>query len=519
MRARARARGGGGHDAARWNGRRSSRESREAAACAARGDDASQARTVTRSQVMRARSRLGRATSGVSRVHRTFSVHGEARGVRGERRRRRRRPSRAADENRRETQKTTAMRLETFSFSSNPWISTTFFGFRRTASRVRSIARSRRAHGRHRTVEAPSLARRHRIPARRSAHLRTFPRASPIHSDNFVQIVSCGRHGTNRCDASSAKKSSLHASRERVAPACTRERPPPSPPSRRTPCTPPPPTRLYTSRNPFNCMCTTRVRTASVCSFPQHVDRCARRETSSLSLCSGFAPRSRERGVVFLIHARPDVFARASADDDARGDDDRRFFFPFSSFHFHLLHFLQRAPDRSRAGPRARPPPSSPPPPPANARRRRKTSRPSSPSGRARVLRTTDGRDVRAPDNAHRVRRSRALRARVDDEPPRPRASTTTENARASTARACGSRGRVTRRGERDDRNAPRAKDMLATTTMATVATTTRARIVSRSGDAGDASRSSRARAGGRRRGADEEDEARRRRARGGDGR
>ena len=42
---------------------------------------------------------------------------------------------------------------------------------------------------------------------------------------------------------------------------------------------------------------------------------------------------------------------------------------------------------------------------------------------------------------------------------------------------------------------------MLATTTMATVATTTRARIVSRAGDAGDASRSSRARAGGRRRG------------------
>ena len=167
--------------------------------CGARGRRVARNRSYE-SQVMRARSRLGRATSGVSRVHRTFSVHVAKREGCEAREDDVDDARRAADENRRarrRRQRRCVSRrflcLRTLGFRRR-------FGFRRTASRVRSIARSRRAHGRHRTVEAPSLARRHRIPARRSAHLRTFPSriADPLRQFRTNRILRTARHQSLR---------------------------------------------------------------------------------------------------------------------------------------------------------------------------------------------------------------------------------------------------------------------------------------------------------------------------------
>jgi len=97
--------------------------------------------------------------------------------------------------------------------------------------------------------------------------------SSPTHSESFVQIVSDGRHGTSLCDESSAKKSSLHA-RYSASHARSQIGIPSATPTlaSHTEHSTPAHASLHVSLNPFSCMCTTRTRTASVCSLPQHVD-------------------------------------------------------------------------------------------------------------------------------------------------------------------------------------------------------------------------------------------------------
>ena len=457
---------------------------------------------------MRARSRLGRATSGVSRVHRTFSVHVAKREGCEAREDYVDDARRAADENRRARRRRQRrcvsrcfLSLRTLGFRRR-------FGFRRTASRVRSIARSRRAHGRHRTVEAPSLARRHRIPARRSAHLRTFPSriADPLRQFRTNRILRTARHQSLRRVL--GEKVILTRSIERVA-----RRPAHGNALRR-----PHPRVAHPALHPRP-----RVSTRLAKSIQLHVHhsrahrvrlffpatrrppvRVAKRHPFPFAR---FRPRSRERGVVFLIHARPDVFARASADDDARRDDDRR----------HHRHH-HRAPDRSRAGPRARPPLPHP-------RLRRPRTRDDDerrlvrrPLRRARVLLTTDGRDVRALDNAHRVRRSRARsrasttnrlararrrRPKTRELPPRARAARGDEDAREASATT--ENAPALERYARDDDDGDGGDDDARADRLARGRRGRRVSIVSR------------ARGRSKARGVDEEDEARRRRARGGD--
>jgi len=100
-----------------------------------------------------------------------------------------------------------------------------------------------------------------------------FPFPAPTHSLSCVHIVSLGLHGTNLCDASSAKKSSRHAAynashaRSHIgAPSDT-----PTLASHAAAHSTPDHASRHCSLNPFNCMCTTRVRTSFVCLESQHV--------------------------------------------------------------------------------------------------------------------------------------------------------------------------------------------------------------------------------------------------------
>ncbi|OUS47419.1 hypothetical protein BE221DRAFT_71507 [Ostreococcus tauri] len=127
---------------------------------------------------------------------------------------------------------------------------------------------------------------------------------SPIHSLSLVQITSPGLHGTNLCAPSSEKKSfrhapykASHAEAQIGVPSAV-----PTLPSHTLHSTAAHASR-HVSENPFNCMCTTFARTASVCARPQHVfARCASQNVIPFPLPGADPSRANASCARLLLH-------------------------------------------------------------------------------------------------------------------------------------------------------------------------------------------------------------------------
>ena len=127
---------------------------------------------------------------------------------------------------------------------------------------------------------------------------------SPIHSLSLVQITSPGLHGTNLCAPSSEKKSfrhapykASHADAQIGVPSAV-----PTLPSHTLHSTAAHASR-HVSENPFNCMCTTFARTASVCARPQHVfARCASQNVIPFPLPGADPSRANASCARLLLH-------------------------------------------------------------------------------------------------------------------------------------------------------------------------------------------------------------------------